>query len=99
MKRLLLALCAVVGAATTVLGLASDDAVRSDAASGWSVWGGEVGVHWNRELMHDIGLRIETPRQRLADAADHHFERFEVRRSGALEFRMDGHVFRGLLRI
>jgi len=94
MKRFLLALGAVMGAATTVLGLASD-AVRTQAASGWSVWGGEVGMHWNRELMHDIGLRIETPQQRLADAADHHFERFEVRRSGALEFRMDGHVFRG----
>jgi hypothetical protein len=94
MKRLLLTLCAFMGAAIAVHGVASDE-VRATPASGWSVWGGEVGMHWNRDLARDIGLRIGAPRHRLADAADHHFERFEVRRSGALEFRMDGHVFRG----
>ncbi|HEY6942202.1 BACON domain-containing protein [Dokdonella sp.] len=94
MKRLLLALCAVFGVAAAVHGVASDD-VRAAPASAWSVWGGEVGVRWNRDLAHAIGLRIAPATARLADAPDHAFERFEVRRSGALEFRMDGHVFRG----
>lgn len=67
----------------------------STAEASWSVWGGEAGMHWNRDLAGDIGLRVSMPSDQLADMPDHHFERFAVRQSGALEFRLDGNKFRG----
>jgi hypothetical protein len=72
---------------------ANDDAAASKAS--WSVWGGTVGVRWNRGLAERIGLRIGAPSARIADAPNHHYQRFEVRRSGALEFRIENNHFRG----
>ena len=61
----------------------------------WSVWGGEVGVRWNRDLAGDVGLRIQPPSGRIADAPDRHFERFDVRQAGALVLDIDNGRFRG----
>ncbi len=83
-----LLLAQVALAATTAATNASDGTI-------WSVWGGEVGVHWNRDLATDIGLRIGAPSGHLADAPDHHYDRLAVRRSGALEFVLDRNRFGG----
>lgn len=78
-------------AEATAAGSASTDAT-------WSIWGGEAGVHWNRDLANDVGMRIAQPSDRLADAPDHHYDRFAVRRSGALEFSLDRNHFGGFSR-
>ncbi len=97
MKRLVLGFLLAVGAASLIHAGAPDAAHESATASqpSWSVWGGEVGVRWNRDLAGDIGLRIATPSARLADAPDHHFERFAVRRGDALGVRVENGHFRG----
>ncbi|GAA0721034.1 BACON domain-containing protein [Dokdonella soli] len=92
----MLGLILTVGAVLSVHA-AAPDAARTTAAVSqqWSVSGGEVGVSWNRDLAGDIGLRIAAPSTQLADAPDHHFERFAVRRSDALGFRVENGHFRG----
>jgi hypothetical protein len=97
MKRLALVVLLAVGA-SALAQAATPPAVEtqspSDPAS-WSVWGGSVGVRWNRGLAERINLRIGAPDRRIADAPDHHFQRFDMRRQGALEFRIENGHFRG----
>lgn len=60
-----------------------------DKPPGWTAWGGEMGVRWNRELMADLGITIEAPTQKLQGLSWREHERFEVRRAGSLEFRAE----------
>ncbi|MGA8277011.1 MAG: hypothetical protein WB784_02280 [Rhodanobacteraceae bacterium] len=52
----------------------------------WSAWGGELGLHWNTDLLSDLGLSLEAPAEPLAmtDFRDHKW--FALRESGGLHF-------------
>ncbi|MBA8889426.1 hypothetical protein FHW12_003669 [Dokdonella fugitiva] len=69
--------------------------VAPPEAARWSIWGGTAGVRWNYGLAERIGLRIGAPQQRIADAPNRHFQRFEMRREGALVFHLESGHFRG----
>jgi hypothetical protein len=83
-----------IAAAQPSSGDATQAALPADSHT-WSVWGGVVGVHWNRDLAGDIGLRIAAPIASIGRDPARHFERFEVRRAGALDFRIENGHFRG----
>lgn len=61
----------------------------------WSVWGGEVGVRWNRDLAGDVGMRISAPKGALDGLSSRAHERFALRRSGSLAFHVENGYFRG----
>ncbi len=71
------------------------ESARQESPKSWTVWGGKVGLHWNRDLAQALGMRIGAPVARLDAASNRHFERFEVRRKETLDFRLDGNAFRG----
>ncbi len=54
----------------------------------WAVWGGEVGMRWNPELLSDMGIRVERTSGKLEGLSWRQHERFAVRESGSLEFRV-----------
>lgn len=54
----------------------------------WAVWGGEVGMRWNPELLSDMGMRIARTSEKLEGLSWRQHERFAVRESGSLEFRV-----------
>lgn len=61
----------------------------------WSAWGGTVEVRWNRDLASDIGMRISAPNNALQGLSMRGRDRFEVRRTGSLQFHVDQGYFRG----
>ena len=66
---------------------------ESQASSGattqnWSAWGGTIGMRWNRDLAGDLGLQIRRPTERLQELSWREHERFELRQSGSLDFRV-----------
>jgi hypothetical protein len=54
----------------------------------WSAWGGEIGMRWNRDLAGDIGLEIAAPSGRLDGLSFMEHERFALRESGSIDFRV-----------
>jgi hypothetical protein len=85
MKQLALACLAALGVASLAnAGVVSD--ARSKPAQTWSAWGGQIGFHWNRDLMQNIGLSMAGSEGKLSksDFAGHDF--FAVRESGSLQF-------------
>lgn len=61
----------------------------------WAAWGGSLEVRWNRDLAGDIGLRISAPAEALPGKSTRGRDRFEVRRSGSIEFHVENGYFRG----
>ncbi|SFN48986.1 hypothetical protein SAMN05216289_12542 [Dokdonella immobilis] len=54
----------------------------------WSAWGGEVGIRWNRELAADMGIHSFETSGKLEGRSWREHERFAVRQSGSLDFRV-----------
>ena len=73
---------------------AGDGAVGASAI--WAVWGGEMEVAWNRVLLENIGIDLSSPNQRIGEIIGGG-DRFRVRESGGLEFRVIGTVFDGFV--
>lgn len=61
----------------------------------WAAWGGTVEVRWNHDLAGDIGLAISAPREALHGPSLRGRDRFDIRDSGSIEFRVVGGYFRG----
>ncbi|NCT67308.1 MAG: hypothetical protein GXC76_06635 [Rhodanobacteraceae bacterium] len=68
---------------------------QTSAPGLWAAWGGTVEVRWNRDLAGDLGMRISAARQALPGLSMRDRDRFELRRSGSLEFHVEGGYFRG----
>jgi len=58
-QRVMLASVLAFGLAPAwVMAESSTTAAELSQDSLWAVWGGEVGMRWNRELLADMGLSI-----------------------------------------
>lgn len=71
------------------------DAQAKPAQQLWAAWGGSLEVRWNRDLAGDIGLQISAPADALPGLSMRGRDRFEVRRSGSIEFHVKDGYFRG----
>ena len=79
--------CALVFAVPVQAGVI-DKAQKAEAAKQqtWSAWGGDIGVRWNRGLLANIGVHVETaPAGQIAKNTRGH-EWFDVRQTGGLAF-------------
>ncbi|MEO8460538.1 MAG: hypothetical protein ABI451_08425, partial [Dokdonella sp.] len=67
---------------------AAEGAAKADAQAkqSWAASGGTVGVRWNRDLAGDVGLKIAAPTGKLTGLSWREHERFDLRRTGSLEF-------------
>src|SRR5262245_12723190 len=84
-----LALACALGLSATAHAGVIDKARQAEAASHqtWSAWGGDIGVRWNRELLGNIGVRIEaSPAAQIPGHNLRGHEWFEVREAGGLAF-------------
>jgi len=94
-RKILLGLAIGVTCITAALSAIGSVRPGTERAGGqtWSVGGGEVGVRWNRDLASDIGIQIAPPIAAFADNDQRGHERFAVRLSDSLQFRVDkGHL-------
>jgi hypothetical protein len=100
MNRILLGFAIGMACVSVALGATGDVRRNAGAVDGktWSVGGGEVGVRWNRDLANDIGIRIAPPIAAFAENDQREHERFAVRLSDSLQFRVDKGHFRGFER-
>ena len=67
-------------------------------AQHWSVWGGTLGVRWNRDLAGDLGLVLGAASGRQAQLSVNEHELFALRRAGSLEFNVRNNLKLSLLR-
>jgi len=84
-----LALACALGLSATAHAGVIDKAREAEAASHqtWSAWGGDIGVRWNRELLGNIGVRIEaSPAAQIPGRNLRGHEWFQVREAGGLAF-------------
>lgn len=79
----------------SLLGLAQAARNPAPAAApvrAWSAAGGDVGIRWNRELVRDLGLRLQSVASSTArDGSD----RFRAEPAQALRFDVDNGYLRG----
>ncbi len=61
-------------------------APNPNATQTWSAWGGQIGVRWNLDLMHNLGISLSAPTGKLAHEDLRRHEWFELREAGGLEF-------------
>jgi hypothetical protein len=54
----------------------------------WSVWGGTVGVRWNRELVADLGFALSAPVGRQGAMTWDQHELFALQQAGSLDFEV-----------
>jgi len=67
----------------------------------WSAWGGTIGIHWNGDLLANLGVSIGQPAKTIvapvtgghADFRPHTW--FGVRQSGGLDFAVSNGTLRG----
>jgi len=97
-QRVMLASVLAFGLAPAwVMAESSTTAAELSQDSLWAVWGGEVGMRWNRELLADMGLSITKTNGKLKDLSWRQHERFNVRQSGSLEFRVHNNNLQGFV--
>jgi len=89
------------------LALDAEPEAPSAQPTHWAAWGGTVGVRWSTSVMHDMGVTIESPSQKLQAGAARltdggvgirqarNSDLFELRRSGSIEFRTSEGAFAG----
>ena len=63
-----------------------DTAQRAAAQQSWSAWGGDIGFHWNQDLVKDLGITMNKVGTPLAKQDFRQNEWFAVRQSGGLQF-------------
>lgn len=64
MKRVILGLAVAVACMSAASAGVIDTARRADAAHAtqtWSAWGGDIGFHWNTDLLTNLGVSVLTP--------------------------------------
>ena len=84
-----LALACALGLAASASAGVIDKAQQAEAASHqtWSAWGGDIGVRWNRGLLRNIGVTVETATTGQLDKRDvRRHEWFNVREAAGLSF-------------
>jgi hypothetical protein len=82
---------AALSAASAIPAIAEndgDDSATEVASESWSVWGGTIGLRWNRELVTAIGMRLQPPARALNELSFFGHERFEVSRATSIDFRV-----------
>jgi hypothetical protein len=85
MKQLALACLAALGVASLAnAGVISD--ARGKADQTWSAWGGQIGFHWNEDLMRNIGLSLAGSDGKLSRTDLRHHDFFSLRDTGSLDF-------------
>lgn len=85
-------LFAVCSVGTAHAGAVDDDREHQQT---WTVWGGDVGVRWNRDLATDIGLHIGAAVGKTGVSPRGGFVRFAVQPIGSLKFSMRERHFQG----
>src|SRR5689334_3565204 len=68
-----------------VIDKAQKEAAAAQGTQAWSAWGGDIGFRWNRGLLQNIGVTVETPSAQTDKNLRGH-EWFDVRQSGGLTF-------------
>jgi len=100
MKRLML--CMGIALACATAGAANRAPIWSaPAGQTWSAWGGTIGVHWNTDLLANLGVSLGQSSQTIAaprtgghaDFRPHTW--FGVRQSGGLDFAVSNGTLRG----
>jgi hypothetical protein len=85
MKQLALACLAALGVASLAnAGVISE--ARGKADQNWSAWGGQIGFHWNQDLMQNIGLSLAGTDGKLSKTDLRHHDFFSLRDAGSLDF-------------
>jgi hypothetical protein len=63
----------------------------------WSVWGGEVGIEWNHELLDLLGLAARAETNGRQEAPGSAMKVFTLRETGGLDFRVADQNFAGFI--
>ena len=85
-----------IAASQTAVGAQAFEAgpSTSQPARPWSAAGGTVDMRWNRDLARDLGFRIAPARQ-AAQARNGAVDRFALKDTGVLQFRVSSGYFGG----
>ncbi len=89
-RLLAVSIAVMLGAVAPVSGAQAAEAAPAASVQPetWAAWGGTVGIRWNRELAADVGLDLGEARSALEGTSFREHERFDLRRTGSLEFRV-----------
>jgi hypothetical protein len=82
--------CGLAGAAqaATAAAAKAQPAQKAQLPQQWSVWGGQVGVRWNRELVADLGFALSEPVSRQGALTWEQHELFALQQAGSLDFEV-----------
>jgi hypothetical protein len=73
----------------------AQQAGTSASAQTWSAWGGEIGVRWNRDLLTNLGVNVDSgTTAKLATQDFRQHEWFAVRESAGLQFTVSNSALR-----